>query len=123
VSLDRLDIHGAFSGEDPAGHRVDIRFHGRCVTLDWQRTGSVLAALSVMRHSHANGTLAAIRSAARLGLSRIGNWKVELQIRGRTLARAGADARATWLGRTLTRLPIEMHWTDVLSVGWHILVA
>jgi len=120
VSLAQLEMHGTVSANDTAGHRIGIRFNGTCVTLDSHSTEAALAALSAMRHSRANGTLAAIAPMARLGLSRFGDFELELQIRGLTVARAGHNASPTWLGRTLTRLPIEMHWTDLLRVVLHL---
>jgi hypothetical protein len=115
--LAELDMHGAVSGEDAAGHRIEIHFNGAYVTLDFNSIGSALAALSAMRQSRANGTLTAIGPLAHLGVSRIRNLQVELRIRGVTVARAGQNVSATWLGRMLTRLPIEIHWTNVLRVA------
>jgi hypothetical protein len=118
-----LDMQGTVSGEDAAGHRIAMRFNGADVTLDFCSIGTALAALSAMRRSRANGTLINIAPMTQLGLSRIRNLKVELRIRGFTVARAGQNATATRLGRMLTRLPIEIHWTDVLRVALHSSVA
>jgi hypothetical protein len=123
VIFAELDMHGAVSGEDAAGHRFALRFLGADVTLDFYSIGSALAALSAMRQARANGTLTAIGPMGHLGLSRIRNLNVELRIRGFPVARAGQNASATWLGRMLTRLPVEIHWTDVLRVALHSSVA
>ena len=110
----QLDLHGSVSARDRSGRILDVQCDGSCVKLDASSAGAALAALSSFRCVLASAGLSAPSPATAFAIARLGHFQVDLRIRGRNIGLAGRGARPNWLGRWLTRMPIEVHWTALM---------
>lgn len=87
-----------------------MHFDDGRITVDSQSARSALALLSILQQARASGTLAAVEPLLHRVAGRVREFQLEFRVRGRPVGRAGEGAHPNWLGRRLTRLPIEMHW-------------
>lgn len=81
------------------------------MTIDAESARAAVSALSGLRAVHATVGGDALKP---LELGRHDEFRIDLCIRGHRVGRAGLGARASWLGRALTHMPVELHVAALL---------
>jgi hypothetical protein len=107
----QVDLHGSISACDAAGRTVDVHCTGSALRID---AGSVRAALSAFSALRASGAVDMLEPHV---LERLNDLRIELCVRGNRVGRAGAGARASWLARALTKMPLELDLRALLRAA------
>jgi hypothetical protein len=76
--------------------------------------GSISACDAAGSALRASGALTKLGPRA---LERLNDFRVELCVRGRPVGRAGTGTRASWLARTVTKIPVELNLLALLKAG------
>jgi hypothetical protein len=107
----QVDLHGSISARDAAGRTIRVDCAGAHVTIDAESARAAVSALSGLRALHATVSSDALEP---LALGRLDDIGIDLCVRGHRVGRAGQGARASWLGRALTHMPVELHVAALL---------
>jgi hypothetical protein len=107
----QIDLHGSISACDAAGRTAHVHCTGDRLQVD---ATSVRAALSALRALRAGGGLQWLAPRAQDWLD---DFQIELCVRGQIVGRAGRGARASWLGRVLTQMPLELHFPALVRAA------
>lgn len=110
----QVDLYGSISACDAAGRAFHVHCAGATLTVDAESARAALSAMSALRVLRGGAGGAALAPHA---LARVNEFHIELCVRGRLVGRAGLGARANWLGRALTHMPLELHAPALLRAA------
>jgi len=110
----QVDLHGSISACDAAGRALHVHCAGARLTVDAESARAALSALRVLRVFRGGASAAALAPHV---LGWANEFHIELCVRGRRVGRAGLGARANWLGRALTHMPLELHAPALLRAA------
>lgn len=108
-------LTGSISGNDEAGRSFEVNFEGDRLSVSSQNVRAALAALTTLRALALQFAPGPSISELSWITRHIGTLRCDFQIGGHRVARAGAGARVNWLGRIVTRLPVELRLRSLLS--------
>ena len=110
----QVDLHGSVSACDAAGRAFRVHCAGAWLKIDADSARAAWSALSALGALRAGAGGAALAPHA---LARTNDFRIELCVRGRLVGRAGHGARANWLGRALTHMPLELYAPALLRAA------